>query len=157
MLFLTVVAGIQLESWWAFGGALVICVIVLTYQRLMLIVSIVFSGFWAVFALGVGLGIDGLGAGIVLGVIAFLISLGMHAASIQLVNDITYSGHEISPQRRHEGVEVVEMDERPAKRRRRNRQRHRRVTSGAPVVNTASNVPSERFLADGSPSRRLEP
>ena len=76
--------GMASQSWWVFGGCLLGMFILLGIKPLAMAFCLVMSAAWGYSGYSIGAEFsDGMGARVVLGIIAFLIALGSHLATLE--------------------------------------------------------------------------
>ncbi len=90
VLFLAVAAGLTTSSWWVFGGCILGMLIMTWVRKLAIVLVIILTLLWTVIAFAVGLNFWGWGAALVLGVLALLITAGLHMGALEWMDDVSY-------------------------------------------------------------------
>ena len=80
--------GIAFTSWFVFGLALLGLIILVNFKSAAIYVCGLFSICWGALIFVIGDAIGGLGAGIVLGIIALIVSVGLHIGAMEYVEDM---------------------------------------------------------------------
>ena len=90
----SIVLGLIFQSWWVFGGALFGMVIIFMVVELAKIFILLASLFWAIVFGFIFSLIGGPPAAIIIGIFAFLASMGIHEFALQYFHDVIYEGEE---------------------------------------------------------------
>lgn len=80
--------GLNTESWWLGGGVLFLLAIMINFKKLAYIFSFILSIFWGMVGYALGSLFESTGAMIVLGILAFMISLGSHLSGVEELEDL---------------------------------------------------------------------
>ena len=88
ILVASIILGVKLESWWMFGISLIVSFVIINIKPLAGVFGFLFSVLWAVVGWAIGEAIGNTGASVVLSVLAFLISMRLHMAAFEWVQDI---------------------------------------------------------------------
>lgn len=87
ILVLSLAGGLYYLSWWVFGGLLFGLTIALFIYPLNLIMLVLMIAGWTVVLAGLGYGIGEIPASIIFGVVGFVVSCGVHIASMGALTD----------------------------------------------------------------------
>lgn len=85
---IAVAAGAGTESWWVFGGVFIALTGGLYIRVIAIPLMVVLSCFWGLIGYGIGSAADSTGAAVVLGILGFLMGLGVHFSALQWAKDI---------------------------------------------------------------------
>ncbi|EHK0700011.1 hypothetical protein ICL29_004017 [Salmonella enterica] len=85
---LSILIGVVIHSWWAFGIAFLGLIFSLRIKFLAVPLIVIFSVIWGFLGYGVGSLFDSSAASYVLAIIAFLSGLGTHLSALEWANDI---------------------------------------------------------------------
>lgn len=88
ILLIAVAAGVEFESWWVFGGTLLALSVALYIRAVAIPFMVILSVFWGLFGYSIGVAADSIAASVVLGIIAFLMGIGVHFSALQWAKDI---------------------------------------------------------------------
>lgn len=87
--FISIVFGFIFKSWWVFGGLLFGMMGLLLFRKIAVIFMVVLTIFWAFVGFMIGMQ-WGLGASVVLAILALLITGGFHIGALEWIDDINY-------------------------------------------------------------------
>lgn len=90
VLFISVAVGLTTQSWWIFGGVLFGMLIMTWVRKLAIVLTVILTLLWTTIGFAIGFGFWGWGAGLVLGILALLITAGLHASAIEWIDDMDY-------------------------------------------------------------------
>lgn len=89
IMFIAIIAGIYMKSWWVFGGLLIGMLMMMSFRITAILLCTVLTIAWGIIGWKIG-SIFGNGANWVLSVIAFFLGAGIHYSALEWTEDVNY-------------------------------------------------------------------
>lgn len=86
-IIVAVIVGIYFRSWYVGIGTMIGLMLIIPIKIVSFLLAIAFTLFWAFMGWGIGMSIDGIPAGILGAILAFLIGAGVHLSALMYIAD----------------------------------------------------------------------